>query len=77
MKENNWEPEADEIAESSKEFFDSMAFMDDQITEFKMSKNSRNRKLTELRRRSEERRDSKEIAHLFDYDYEDGADKLQ
>lgn len=72
MKEQKWEKKS----ASSQEFFDSVALMNDDIGEIKSGKASQNRRMTELRRRIEERHDSRRIARQFDYEF-DELDTLQ
>lgn len=76
MKERKWE-ESNEVNESSIEVFDVMASMDDDIEEFKIDKAGRNRNVTELRRRIEERLDGKRIDHQFDYDFDEISETVQ
>jgi len=76
MKEPKWDDSIDE----SKEFFDASALLsddesedtddDDEPVKAVSSKNH----ITELRRRIEERLDSKRIEHEFDFDDLDGMD---
>ncbi len=67
MKEKNWD---DSLDDDAKEFFDSTAIMlDDDDSEESIGVTAKaSNDLTELRRRIEERMDSKRIDHEFDYD---------
>lgn len=74
MKEPQW----DDSIDDSKEFFDAAAILtdddaDDTEEEAVKAVSSKNR-ITELRRRIEERLDSKRIAHEFDYEELDAID---
>mgnify|MGYP003964453625 CR=1 FL=1 len=65
MKEKNW----DDSLEDAKEFFDSTAIMQDEDSEESINISAKpSGNITALRRRIEERMDSKRIAHEFDYD---------
>jgi hypothetical protein len=71
MNEKNWDDSLE--GEEAKEFFDSTAIMVDEEPEQPASTvNVRDltsgSNITALRRRIEERMDSKRIAHEFDYD---------
>jgi len=76
MKEQKWE-DTNDVSESSKDFFEAIASMDDDIEEFKIDKAGRDRNITELRRRIEERLDGKRIDHQFDYDFDEKLDTVQ
>ncbi len=72
MKSHQW----DDIADSSKDFFDSVAFIpeaeiEDDATDKRVSK----RRLTELRRRTEERLDWKRM--YGDLQFEDHGDDVR
>jgi hypothetical protein len=69
MKEPHWEEPADD----SKEFFDATAILlDDEAEDDEEPVKAVNSKshITELRRRIEERLDSKRIDHEFEYEFE-------
>lgn len=57
MKSHQW----DDIADTSKDFFDSVAFMPETELEETNDKHLNKRRLTELRRRTEERLDWKRM----------------
>ena len=66
MKEKNWD---DSLDDDAKEFFDSTAILLDEDSEESIGVTAKpSNDLTELRRRIEERMDSKRIDHEFDYD---------
>ncbi|GJM12828.1 MAG: hypothetical protein DHS20C12_12310 [Pseudohongiella sp.] len=66
MKEPQW----DDSADDSKEFFDATEILSDEDTddEEPVTPVSAKSQFTDLRRRIEERLDSKRIDHEFDYD---------
>lgn len=67
MKSHQW----DDIADSSKDFFDSTAFMPESDFDESNDKRVQKRRLTELRRRTEERLDWKRMYGELQFD-EDG-----
>lgn len=84
MKEQKW----DDTAASTKEFVEATAIMADEDADDRLSVSPCKARVTELRRRIEERMDSKRIERLFGYDLdhdfdfefevkEDPADQLQ
>lgn len=75
MKEQKW----DSSIEDAKEFFDASLLLPDEDSEIKMAASGSNTHITELRRRIEERIDSKRIAHEFDdeFDYDEPVDGIQ
>lgn len=75
MKEQKW----DSSIEDAKEFFDASQLLPDENSEVKMTASESNTHITELRRRIEERIDSKRIAHEFDdeFDYDGPVDGIQ
>lgn len=75
MKEPQWDDSMDE----SKEFFDASAILSDDETDdtdddAPVKAVSSKNHITELRRRIEERLDSKRIDHEYDFDDLDGMD---
>jgi hypothetical protein len=72
MKGHQW----DDIADSSKEFFDSTAFIPEaEIEDDATDKRVQKRRLTELRRRTEERLDWKRM--YGDLQFDDDGDNLR
>lgn len=69
MKSHQW----DDIADSSKEFFDSGAFMPEAEPDEHNDKRVNKKRLTELRRRTEERLDWKRTFGDLQFE-EDGGD---
>lgn len=69
MKSHQW----DDLADTSKDFFDSVAFMPDMEIEEPNDKRLQKRRLTELRRRTEERLDWKRMYGDLQFD-DDGAE---
>ena len=78
MKETQW----DDSIDDSKEFFDTAAILpideadDDADEDEAVQTASSKTQLTDLRRRIEERLESKRIEHEFDYDDDFGYDDL-
>ena len=75
MKEPQW----DDSMDDSKEFFDAAVILpddeaDDDADDEPVKAASSKNHITELRRRIEERLDSKRIEHEFDYDDFDGVE---
>ena len=75
MKEQKW----DSSIEDGKEFFDAAQILPEEDSEVRISASGSNAHITELRRRIEERIDSKRIAHEFDdeFDFDDLVDDMQ
>ena len=71
------EPKLSASLEVTKEFFGSSAVISDDEREISVATGSCNIQLTELRRRIEERQDSKRIALEFSYDNDDDSGNLQ
>lgn len=71
MKSHQW----DDIADSSKDFFDSVAFIPENELEEPNDKRVHKRRLTELRRRTEERLDWKRM--YGDLQFDENSDDLQ
>ncbi|HIF73524.1 MAG TPA: hypothetical protein EYG31_01140 [Porticoccaceae bacterium] len=71
------EPKLSDSLEVTKEFFGSSAMISDDEREISVATGSCNIQLTELRRRIEERLDSKRIASEFSYDNDDDSGNLQ
>jgi hypothetical protein len=70
MKSHSW----DELNDSPKDFFDSGAFLPEaEFDEEPQDKHGQRRRLTELRRRTEERLDWKRMSG--DLQFDDGEDK--
>ncbi|MEX0617584.1 MAG: hypothetical protein WDZ76_04235 [Pseudohongiellaceae bacterium] len=63
MKEQHW----DDIGDSSREYFDSVAVLQD-VEPDPLGKRLQKQRLTELRRRTEERLDWKRIAGDYEFD---------
>ncbi len=70
MKSHQW----DEIADTSKDFFDSGAFMPEAEVEEPVDKHVHKRRLTELRRKTEERLDWKRM--YGDLEFDDDNDDI-
>jgi hypothetical protein len=75
MKEQHW----DESIEISKEYIDVAGLLpDDEDVDIRVKNKASKSHVTELRRRIEERLDSKRIDHEYDYDdLDDPPDRLQ
>lgn len=75
MKEQKW----DSSIEDAKEFFDASQILPNEGSEVRISASGSNAHITELRRRIEERIDSKRIAHEFDdeFDFDERVDGMQ
>jgi hypothetical protein len=72
MKSHQW----DDITDSSKDFFDSVAFIPEPETEDEATdKRVQKRRLTELRRRTEERLDWKRMHG--DLQFDDNGDEIR
>ena len=71
------EPKLSDSLEVTKEFFGSSAVINDDERKISVATGSCNIQLTELRRRIEERLDSKRIALEFSYDNDDDSGNLQ
>lgn len=69
MKSHQW----DDIADSAKDFFDSVVFIPESDFDEPNDKRIQKRRLTELRRRTEERLDWKRMSGELQYD-EDGSE---
>lgn len=69
MKSHQW----DDIADTSKDFFDSAAFMPETELEEPSDKRLDKRRLTEMRRKTEERLDWKRMYGDFQFD-DDGEE---
>ncbi|MEX2130102.1 MAG: hypothetical protein WD772_01340 [Pseudohongiellaceae bacterium] len=73
MKEEHW----DEPEDSAREFFDSVALLHHPVFDEQAEKRMRKLRVTELRRRAEERMDWKRIAGEYDFDMEaDNVDDI-
>tara|TARA_B110000014_G_C19528771_1_gene283816 strand:+ start:182 stop:400 length:219 start_codon:yes stop_codon:yes gene_type:complete len=72
MKEQKW----DDALKGVQEIFDSSAFVSEEGSEIKLVEKKPKSHITQLRRRIEERLDSKRIALEYD-DFEDNAENLQ
>jgi len=66
MKEEHW----DESEDNAKEFFDSVALLNHPAFDEQAEKRMRKLRVTELRRRTEERMDWKRITGEYDFDLE-------
>lgn len=66
MKEEHW----DEGEDGAKEFFDSVGALQHHELDEQAEKRLRKQRITELRRRAEERLDWKRISGDFDFDFE-------
>ena len=75
MKEQQW----DESIEISKDYIDAAGLLpDDEDAEIKVKNKPGKSRMTDLRRRIEERLDSKRIDHEYDYDdLDEPPDRLQ
>lgn len=75
MKEQKW----DSSIEDAKEFFDASLMLPEEDSDVKVANSGSNTHITELRRRIEERIDSKRIAHEFDdeFDFDELTDEIQ
>ena len=71
------EPKLSDSLEVTKEFFGSSGVISDDEREISVATGTSNIQLTELRRRIEERLDSKRIALEFSYDNDDDSGNLQ
>jgi len=72
MKSHQW----DDIADNAKDYFDSGAFIADSEPDELHDKRIQKRRLTELRRRTEERLDWKRMYGELQFDDEDGESKV-
>lgn len=68
MKEEHW----DESEDGAREFFDSVALLNNPEYDEQAEKRMRKARITELRRRTEERMDWKRISGEYDFDFEAG-----
>ena len=66
MKEEHWE----EPEDTGKEFFDSVAVLQNHEVDDQTDKRMRRQRITELRRRAEERLDWKRIAGEYDFNFD-------
>ncbi|MFM1895993.1 MAG: hypothetical protein RLZZ385_1067 [Pseudomonadota bacterium] len=66
MKEEHWE----ESEDGAKEFFDSVAVLQNHEVDEQSEKRMRKQRITELRRRAEERSDWKRIAGEYDFNFD-------
>ena len=66
MKEEHWE----EPEDTGKEFFDSVAVLQNHEVDDQTDKRMRKQRITELRRRAEERLDWKRIAGEYDFNFD-------
>ena len=74
MKEQNWEDTSD----TSKDYIEAATAVSEENSGAKQPANSSNSHLTELRRRIEERLDSKRIALEYEYDeFEEQEENFQ
>lgn len=71
MKEEHWE----EPEEGAREFFDSVALLQNPEFDEQAEKRARKLRVTELRRRAEERLDWKRIAGEFDFELSADTDE--
>ena len=67
MKEQKW----DDSSESAKEYIEASAIMSDDDVEERLAVSPCKARVTELRRRIEERMDSKRIERQFEYELSD------
>jgi hypothetical protein len=67
MKEQKW----DDSSESAKEYIEASAIMSDDDAEERLAVSPCKARVTELRRRIEERMDSKRIERQFEYELSD------
>lgn len=73
MKEQKW----DDSTESAKEFIEAAAIIADDDAEERLSVSPCKARVTELRRRIEERMDSKRIERQFAYELELGDEPIE
>lgn len=70
MKSHQWE----DIGDASKDFFDSVGYMHETESEEPSDKRVNKRRITELRRKTEERLDWKRMSGDLEFDEDDNDD---